>query len=687
MLWPGGTALLGRYLWSMAASVAGVVGGGRGRELDMDTAPALRDDVPAAAESMDATAFFFLHDYVDARLPSGFVTVPRTRRQLPPLAQLRRRRPVGNLGAAAASDALVPSSSSSSPSTPTPSAADDVAGALHAPSSPLEAPAATTVATEAALVYAVVVEDSDEALASVRRRALERLASVRSHRFQARVAELMAVVRQALPLGGLAAFQRHIDQLTALLQSVVVPLGQLRLGRPEEMALLFKVLCDDAGVDCRLIRGRCSDAPTCSDYAWVFVRDDSVLLAPDVPQHWLLVDIAAGTKYACPSVEAEGYTAEGSAAGAAASPPGHSNGLPGTEAAHARPFGGPPSIPAVWTLPPHGALTKAHLPPVHCSCGEPEEVGLMIECAQCRAWSHAACRGLDRKSAVPLDFTCWRCSPLVTATLVAPAATTSAEGPLRVRLVLRAPAPASTGDESVGAPSTPNRIAAALPSAAAAAAAARRRKLSGQHSLPNGQSGRRWSAGTLGLGLSDLYLHTGLGLPSPPETPDRPSLGRRHSRDAGLLSMAGEGASSGETSPLLSPLFRRRDSRDSRAGSPGVDRTRRRRGSAADFDIDNIVATGFSKAACIKPLEVKPVFTPGWHVVPPDAQPERMPVDGSPDVDPLSEDDSDAHYARLHAPFEHAEQRRQPIVVTQARVGTVGVVRTVSAAALDLPTC
>jgi hypothetical protein len=648
---------------------------------------------------MAASQFFFLHHFVDVPLPSGFVTLPRGRRQLWPLAALRRMRP------AVATAAMPPA---------TLVVADALVPAGEPPTPRVDAEA------EVALEYAVLVDDDDAELAALRRRAAERLATVRSHRFQARVAELMALARLALPLATPYLFQRHIAQLTRARGSIVVPLGALRCGRPEEMALLFKVLCDATGTVCRLVRGACADAPGC-DYAWAFVRDDAAATTVSAgaggdghDDVWLLVDVAAGAKHCGTSAEAAAYMAEGVADG-----PNHH----GAPSAPARPFGcaivlDSPAKSVLKRVHMHAhataavhaddddmatdapadddddddtaavvVLCKTHLPPIDCACGQAEEFGLMVECSRCQRWSHGLCRGLERKAAVPSDFCCWRCTAPALAPVVV-GVVPAGPSPLRLRFILRTP---STPDVArVPTHRQPRRSSCSSTSS----------KGGGSPSTGPGH------AGTPGRKAS-------LGLPTPPETPDRMAADRVRRRRSSLAvaevaDLSASPLSSAESSPLPSPLLV--GTRDDAMGGapllkmrrrqtptvllPAVARAGRRRSSAAsvaDFDIDNVIATGLP-AAFVPPPEVKPVFTPGWkeavRLAP--ATPRSLAEDknkNSIDDDDDDDSDSDAHYARLHAPFEQAERRRLPIVVTQERRGDGDgrtVVRTVSAAALHL---
>ena len=677
--------------------------------LDRTASPLRAAAPPAGAGDVSAEPFpapvrwFFLHHFVDDKLPLGFYTVPRSRRQLLPLEAYRATLPPAllyPLPPSPAPSAAGAASASSEAGSPAPPPAAGVVDADAAPPSPPLNPA-----EEAAILYVVSVEARDAALAALRRRVQERLASVRSQRFHARVAELIAAVRQAMPLAMPAVFQRHVEALTAASGSVVVPLGTLAMGRPEEMALLFKLLCDDAGLDCRLVRGWSAEAPNGTDYAWAFVREDHHDAHP-----WLLVDVATGAKWPCPSDEAAGFVAEDT----------KTNGVPGP----GRPFG----CTAVADSPAAGELfmpartaaaqaptivyRKAHLPEIDCACGQVEEFGLMVECSACQRWSHGACRGLDRRQCVPPDFRCWRCqasaaprTPVivpppppatVVSTLVAtvpatpgPASSASASGsaaetPLRVKLVLRLPAtPAAS-------PSGTNGGAAAARRGSVPAAA--RKPSSPGASVAAGAAGRRASASASML--------------TPPVTPDRrrrsstatTASGSAAESDGDASTPTSEGMSPSAGSPSLdgapsASKLRRRDSRSSvgSAGALYAAAAGRRRTSTADFDINDVVATGVVMPSAIKPLEVKPVFTPGWHLCEPAPAEAAAPMEG---VAPLSadagddlEDDSDEHYMRMHAPFERAEQKRLPIIITQERRGSgpgEGMVRTVSASALPM---
>jgi len=47
---------------------------------------------------------------------------------------------------------------------------------------------------------------------------------------------------------------------------------------------------------------------------------------------------------------------------------------------------------------------------VHCHCGIPEELGLMVQCETCLTWQHAQCLGIDQPEEAPEDYTCKACS-------------------------------------------------------------------------------------------------------------------------------------------------------------------------------------------------------------------------------------------------------------------------------------
>ena len=47
---------------------------------------------------------------------------------------------------------------------------------------------------------------------------------------------------------------------------------------------------------------------------------------------------------------------------------------------------------------------------VHCHCGIPEELGLMVQCETCLTWQHANCLGIERPEDAPDGYTCRACS-------------------------------------------------------------------------------------------------------------------------------------------------------------------------------------------------------------------------------------------------------------------------------------
>lgn len=47
---------------------------------------------------------------------------------------------------------------------------------------------------------------------------------------------------------------------------------------------------------------------------------------------------------------------------------------------------------------------------VHCHCGIPEELGLMVQCETCLTWQHANCLGIEAAEDVPDGYTCGACS-------------------------------------------------------------------------------------------------------------------------------------------------------------------------------------------------------------------------------------------------------------------------------------
>jgi hypothetical protein len=67
-------------------------------------------------------------------------------------------------------------------------------------------------------------------------------------------------------------------------QSAVVPLAELEFGVCQHRALLFKVLCDATGVNCRLVRGNYGGGPADSGraHAWNVVQANDELRVVDV---------------------------------------------------------------------------------------------------------------------------------------------------------------------------------------------------------------------------------------------------------------------------------------------------------------------------------------------------------------------------------------------------------------------
>lgn len=47
---------------------------------------------------------------------------------------------------------------------------------------------------------------------------------------------------------------------------------------------------------------------------------------------------------------------------------------------------------------------------VHCHCGIPEELGLMVQCETCLTWQHAHCLGFEKPEDAPDGYTCQACS-------------------------------------------------------------------------------------------------------------------------------------------------------------------------------------------------------------------------------------------------------------------------------------
>lgn len=47
---------------------------------------------------------------------------------------------------------------------------------------------------------------------------------------------------------------------------------------------------------------------------------------------------------------------------------------------------------------------------VHCHCGVPEELGLMVQCETCLTWQHAHCLGIENPEDAPDGYTCRACS-------------------------------------------------------------------------------------------------------------------------------------------------------------------------------------------------------------------------------------------------------------------------------------
>lgn len=47
---------------------------------------------------------------------------------------------------------------------------------------------------------------------------------------------------------------------------------------------------------------------------------------------------------------------------------------------------------------------------VHCHCGVPEELGLMVQCETCLTWQHAHCLGIEKPEDAPDGYTCRACS-------------------------------------------------------------------------------------------------------------------------------------------------------------------------------------------------------------------------------------------------------------------------------------
>lgn len=288
-----------------------------------------------------ATRLYFLYNYLDEPIKSGFFAVPREFVQLPTLKELR------------------------------------LISTLQKPS------------FNSTMSHTFLVDFADEKVIALRKEAAERLAATRSKRFAAKVKELLVVLRERFPHSGPYAAQTEVANLTREKKSMVLSVGSLKKLSHEELAILFKLLCEDAHIECRVVRGK---NPQNKDCAWGFVREDA-------HQKWNLVSVVSGTMVTN-SMEAQEYTREG----------GSDNGAP--------PDGLFPSTvvtetllaAAVWKLEPHlVVLSKSNKPLIHCHCHLYEETSPMVTCVACKRLMHGPCQGYSRIEDLPSIFKCVAC--------------------------------------------------------------------------------------------------------------------------------------------------------------------------------------------------------------------------------------------------------------------------------------
>ena len=335
-------------------------------------------EIPSAVKS------YFLNNILDEHVCTGFFAVPREFVQLPTLTELRLITPI--------------------------------------PKPPFNS----------TLTHIFVIDFADDRVAALRKKATERLAATRSKRFAAKIKELLVVLREQFPYIGPYAAHTEISHLTKERNTVVLPVGAIKKVSHEELAVLFKLLCEDAAIDCRVVRGK---NPQNKECAWNFVRED--LLAK-----WNLVSVVNATMSPNTALEATEYTLEGSAD--------NNNGMPPDG-----PFPPlhPPTSSTASAIP--GELpAKPRKPVIRCTCHIYEETSPMLTCTSCKKQMHGPCQGFMRLEDLPATFKCQSCianpPPPPPAPVVAPQVPTTGitlvtpkSQPLKLKLILKSTTGAS----------------------------------------------------------------------------------------------------------------------------------------------------------------------------------------------------------------------------------------------------
>jgi len=219
------------------------------QELSKDLSPKKK----TSFQILLTTKFFFQYNYLDEPIDFGFYSIPRETSKLISLEEIRK--------------------SSSCPLNPS-----------KIPPIP----------------YAIVIQSDDEKFEKLRREARERTNASRSKRFLAKIKEFLSIIKEYFPYCGTGNIAAEFSSLASERNSIILPIGALRKASSEEFSILFKILCQDSSIACRVVRGK---NPSNKNYAWNFVRED-------INSKWMFVNVVEGTVIAANTLQAKEYLVE-----------------------------------------------------------------------------------------------------------------------------------------------------------------------------------------------------------------------------------------------------------------------------------------------------------------------------------------------------------------------------------------